>query len=402
MRRGSALGVGIGSLPLGSVATVAWHAMGRRVLRRGAVWAGVVACVGLVVSGCGGDNGLSRAEVEQVVEEAIADMPDSGTGISAAEMEAAIRAASEELDSRPDGVTMEQVQEAIRDAIAIADETGSVGPEQEDPGTDPQADPAAYTQVVVNEAIELYRQAGLEALLEHVNDPANVEGQWYVFVVDAEDTLIGHYESDRLGLDLNGWVGTDANGYEFGPDMLEATEAGKWVGYVYRNPASGSIGEDSTSDFELKNAWVVRHDGLLFGSGWYINVDDFIVDLVAEIADRLGSTSLEETISYFTDSQNLSGGLQQTVEYYNNAADAAAGTWLGFYAEPDGTIVFHNDVSYIGADITDLLGPAILDAGAIPAWITHEDNPEGTGPTSMRIRGFRQGDIIFGTGWYNH
>ena len=390
--------------------------MGRRVLRRGAVWAGVVACVGLLASGCGSDDGLSRAEVEQVVEEAISDMPDSGTGISAAEMEAAIRAASEELDSGPDGVTMEQVQEAIRDAMAITDETGTVAPEQEDPGTDPQADPAAhteqedpgtdpqadpaaYTQVLVNEAIELYRQAGLEALLEHVNDPANVEGQWYVFVVDADDTLIGHYEPDRLGLDLKGWVGTDANGYEFGPDMLEATEAGKWVGYVYRNPASGSIGEDSTSDFELKNAWVVRHDGLLFGSGWYINVDDFIVDLVAEIADRLGSTGLEETISYFTEPQNLSGGLQQTVEYYNNAA--AAGTWLGFYAEPNGTIVFHNDASYIGADITDLLGPAILDAGAIPAWITHEDNPEGTGPTSMRIRGFHQGDIIFGTGWYN-
>ena len=26
-------------------------------------------------------------------------------------------------------------------------------------------------------------------------------------------------------------------------------------------------------DVDLKNAWVVRHDGLLFGSGWYIDVD---------------------------------------------------------------------------------------------------------------------------------
>ena len=32
-----------------------------------------------------------------------------------------------------------------------------------------------------------------------------------------------------LGLDLKGWVGTDANRYRFGPEMLSATEDGKWV-----------------------------------------------------------------------------------------------------------------------------------------------------------------------------
>ena len=43
--------------------------------------------------------------------------------------------------------------------------------------------------------------------------------------------------------------------------MLTATEEGKWVGYVYLNP--------TTEKEEQKHTWVVKHDGLIFGSGWY-------------------------------------------------------------------------------------------------------------------------------------
>ena len=54
---------------------------------------------------------------------------------------------------------------------------------------------------------------------------------------------------------------TDVNGYHFGPDLLAATEDGAWVTYVFRNRESGRD--------ERKHSWVVRHDGLLFVSGWY-------------------------------------------------------------------------------------------------------------------------------------
>ena len=43
------------------------------------------------------------------------------------------------------------------------------------------------------------------------------------------DVIYSQPDSGRLGLDLNGWVGIDANGYRFGPEMLSATEDGKWV-----------------------------------------------------------------------------------------------------------------------------------------------------------------------------
>ena len=43
------------------------------------------------------------------------------------------------------------------------------------------------------------------------------------------DVIYSQPDSGRLGLDLNGWVGIDANAYRFGPEMLSATEDGKWV-----------------------------------------------------------------------------------------------------------------------------------------------------------------------------
>ena len=42
---------------------------------------------------------------------------------------------------------------------------------------------------------------------------------------------------------------------------LEVTEAGRWVDYLFVNPATGEEG--------IKHSWVVRHDGLVIGSGWY-------------------------------------------------------------------------------------------------------------------------------------
>ena len=103
-----------------------------------------------------------------------------------------------------------------------------------------------------------------------------------MFIIGEDDRVIADPDPGRLDLDLKGWVGTDANGYEFGRKMLSATADCKWVSYVYKNPVSGSIGSGDFSDLELKNAWVVRHDSLLFGSGWHVAADAFTKQLVAD------------------------------------------------------------------------------------------------------------------------
>ena len=107
----------------------------------------------------------------------------------------------------------------------------------------------------------MYESEGLDATLKYYNRADSVDGQWYVFIVDENDEVIGHHNAHLIGLDLKGSLGTDAEGYNFGLDMLAATEDGKWVSYVYNNPATGEL--------QGKHSWVVEHDGLLFGSGWY-------------------------------------------------------------------------------------------------------------------------------------
>ena len=205
----------------------------------------------LVGCGNGQDAGLSRAEVEEIVDErirtAIADVPQSQPPLTSAD-----------------------VEEIARGIVA---------------SIPPRSAPSDYTKFFVQNAIIRYDTQGLDSTLSHYNRGESIDGQWYVFIVDADDLVIGHPDSNRLGLDLKGWVGTDANGYNFGPEMLSATEDGKWVSYVYENPETGGLGADF-GQWELKNVWVVRHDGLLFASGWYISADEFTKQLVSIAIDK--------------------------------------------------------------------------------------------------------------------
>ena len=102
---------------------------------------------------------------------------------------------------------------------------------------------------------------GRQATLDHYNSPAGADRENYIFIVDEDGLVAAHVNPDLLGGDLRSDLGVDADGYRFGDLMLGATEEGQWVDYVYLNPASGYR--------EVKHSWVVRHDGLVFGSGWY-------------------------------------------------------------------------------------------------------------------------------------
>ena len=160
-------------------------------------------------------------------------------------------------------------------------------------------DPAQYTKQVVQAAIDMYESSGLDAAVAHYSDPASIDGQWYVFIIDGDGAVLAHYQPERVGQSLHGWIGTDINGYEFGPEMMSADHNGKWVPYVYTNPAGGVLDDAAELSFELKNAWVVSHDGLLFGSGWYISAEDFLPELIAEAAEHYRSGGLEATLAFY-------------------------------------------------------------------------------------------------------
>ena len=125
------------------------------------------------------------------------------------------------------------------------------------------AEPGLYTKAFVAEALRRYDADGRDAAVAYYNTPESMDGEWYLFIIDAEGLVLSHAAiPENVGLIVEKPLGVDANGYDFGAAMLAVTEAGSWVSYVYENPARGGF-------LETKHSWVIRHDGLIFGSGWY-------------------------------------------------------------------------------------------------------------------------------------
>ena len=316
---------------------------------------GVLLLVLLTAVGCGGDDGLTRADVEQIVREEIAKAP-----------------APTQTQPEP-GLSRAEVETMVGAAIAAIP---------------PRSAPADYTRFFVESAIARYETQGLQATLAHYNQPQSVDGQWYVFIIDENDLVIAHPDPERRGLDVKGWVGTDANGYNFGPEMLSATEEGKWVSYVYRNPESGGIGSDFGA-LELKNVWVDRHDGLLFASGWYIDADEFTRMLVSIAVDKYREAGLPATMAYFASPGSALAGLEAAIDYYNQA-ETVDGRWFAFIGDPNGKIVGHSDTSKIGKDTQDLFGSEIVQATADGGWVESE---------SLRVWVAGYDGYAFGSGW---
>ena len=122
--------------------------------------------------------------------------------------------------------------------------------------------PEAYARSLVLAAIARYERDGRAATVTYYNDPARVDGQWYVFINDEKDIVVSHpvrqdFVTNKT--DLKDIVGSD--GFKLGVELAKATGTGRWVDYLWPNPASGKE--------EQKRSWAIRHDGYLFGTGYY-------------------------------------------------------------------------------------------------------------------------------------
>ena len=247
-----------------------------------------------------------------------------------------------------------------------------------------RSDPAEYTKFFVDAAIGRYETQGLEATLAHYSREESIDGQWYVFIIGEDDRLIAHPNPYRLGLDLKGWVGTDANGYYYGPEMLSATDEGKWVSYVYRNPESGGIGPDHTGALEYKHVWTVRHDGLLFASGWYIPADEYTRFVVDEAIARYQAEGLEETLAYYSSIESVDG------------------QWYVFVATPEGEIVGHYNAEGLAVHLQEMLDDGSFKATEDGVWVNHEDVNPATGEVEDKHFWLVEHDgLVFGSGWHH-
>ena len=396
------------------------------------------------------ESGLSRAEIEQIVESAIEGIPEPTPGVTRADVEQAVHAGIARIPTPASGLSRDDIEEMLQQAVratplpeqltaadverivqAATAEVAEPGltrgdveeivesaiQEAAEPGPSPtyaevqrlarsvvasippKSAQAEYTKFFVDNAISRYETEGLDATLAYYNRAESVDGQWYVFVIGEDGKIIGHFDEGRLGLDLNGWVGVDANGYDFGTEMLSATEDGKWVSYVYNNPEVNGLDSELVDRYQLKKAWVVRHDGLLFGSGWYIDVDEYIKALVAATVDRFNSVGLGATVEYFASPESVSAGLAATIDYYNNV-DSVKWEWFAFIADRGGEIVAHYDPKMLGKDLENLFGNKGLEATANGNWVIMEYADPSTGLLgSMRVWVVGHDGMTFGSGW---
>ena len=222
----------------------------------------------LLLAACGdGDAELTRAEVEEIVQAELADMPQPEAGITAAEAERIARGVVASIPSR--------------------------------------SMPAEYTRFFVDNAISRYETQGLDATLAYYNRPESVDGQWYVFIADENETVLAHAAApDLVGKHASQALGP--NSYPAGSALAaSATESGAWFDYTIANPASAAV--------ETKHAWVIIHDGLIFGSGWYepgpskSDAPSYTKAFVQQATNLYDALGLEETLAYYNREESIDG-----------------------------------------------------------------------------------------------
>ena len=202
--------------------------------------------------------------------------------------------------------------EGLREATAAAGTPPSPAP--------PRWEPAEYTKHFVTMAIAMYESEGLDSTVAHYNTAESVDGQWYAFIFDRDGIMVAHPAPDLVGLHASEIDGP--NGYPSGAAVAAVADAdGEWFSYPSLNLSTGAV--------EAKHSWVVEHDGLVFGSGWY--------EAGPARSDAPGYTmAVVERAMRLYDAIGLEG----TVAYYNTA-ESIDGQWYTFVYDQDDAMLAH-------------------------------------------------------------
>ena len=255
------------------------------------------------------------------------------------------------------------------------------------------ADRYEFTVDFVQRALARYDAEGREATIAYYNNPENAVGEWYMFIIDEDSKTVAHKNPDLLGLDLRGSLGLDSHGYRFGDVMLGATEQGMWVDYVFQNLQTGNQ--------EFKHSWVVKRDGLLFGSGWYqVLPASPLAPSKADPADYAVAL-VERAIRYYK-----AHGLERTVEYFNSPENTD-GQWYVFIVDETKTMLANINPALVGVDVSTLgedvdgVNLADLEVGESGRWAHYEFQNPTTGDRGVKHSWVvLYDDIVFGSGWY--
>ena len=255
------------------------------------------------------------------------------------------------------------------------------------------SDRGEFTVDLVQQALRRYDEEGREATVSYYNSPESAVGEWYVFIYDENDQAIAHLRQDLLGQDLKGDLGVDASGYRFGEVMVGADEQGLWVDYLFLSPNTGNQ--------EFKHSWVVRHDGLLFGSGWYQVLPNSPLDVTKADPAEYTVAVVDRAIRYYK-----AHGRAGAVQYYNTP-ESVDGDWYVFVVDENNELIVHRDPSLLGKHI-DELGNTVdgktfseLEVTEAGRWVDYVFLNPATGGEGIKHSWVeRHGGLVIGSGWY--
>ena len=266
-----------------------------------------------------------------------------------------------------------------------------------------KSNPNAYAVWIVDQAVSYYADNGRDALIDRYSSADSVDGQWYVVIIDGDGVIVGHFNPDLIGESLHGPIGTDITGFYFGAPLTAADEDGRWVSYVFHNPATG--------EQQLKHAWADRYDGLLFVSGWYQYSPVANVSLEPPTTDK----PAEFTQAYVQQAIDMyiAEGREKTFEHYSSE-ESAVGRWYLFIVDQEGDeLVLHPNPSLLGAASSQrrdskgyLYGAEMLKTTEDGQWVSYfyrtydGETPveEGNKHTWLKLHD----GLIFASGWYEN
>ena len=253
-----------------------------------------------------------------------------------------------------------------------------------------KSDEPAYTRYFVQQAIDHYQQQGRQAVIDHYNSPDSVDGQWYLFVVDNDVLIVTAAQPELLNTrssHLN-----DVYGRPSGREVSEATEVGSWVGYVFLNPDTGQNRQ--------KHSWVIRHDGLVFGSGWY--EDQAPPPPTKDNPPGYTQYFVQQAIDRYQEQ-----GRQAVIDHYNST-DSVDGQWYLFVAEDDILIVHAAQPELLDTRLSHLndvygrpSGREVSEATEVGSWVGYVFLNPDTGQNRQKHSWvIRHDGLVFGSGWY--
>ena len=268
-----------------------------------------------------------------------------------------------------------------------------------------EEDPAGYTKWFVQDAVDVYDVGGIDALLERYNDPESVDGDWYIYVIDREGTLLVHPEPKLRGESLFGPAGIDLAGDRFGPKFLEIGEEGGWITYYLRNPNGAGC--------ELKHAWAVRRGEVIIGSGWYEDAvsdpsspskcgpSDFTVAMVERALARYRTEGREAAIDYHSSMESVHG------RWYVFILEAASGTMLAHPAPVYigenlmvGTEAYDDAGYFYASDLAAATAEGIFVRNVLSVPTVDEQNPFHTVEEVKHYYAVLEDGLVFASGWY--